>query len=402
MKVERGIYFGPDTGSGNAIPREALSGIDRPTAEFLLNDNASPVADANRARWEAARREGRLTLVQACSDSRTLIFDQNEAVVIRYIGGAIPVQPYTKLINHRSIGGVMVMAHFDGNLVSPGKSPSGCGGLKEKERQINGGTIEATEGIEHFVENHIATSDTILQACILAGATAEHTEKPVLAAAQDHLDGTVYPIAVFTNHGRRVITAIPARLLYSTQHDPKEIYTEGIPYLDDGELPDELFSCLEQNRAQVAELKRKFPNLRKIQTTQNPSMLVLTTDIRPVAMRYPSLNVPGKVFCLSVPRDKSEIDSTVQISREALVAGVNQADFPIGMALANQGDLTKTFSQLNTFFVETRNFEKSRWAAEQLTKKEWMKKWIAIPGNKILVGETQAGIASRIEVFANL
>lgn len=356
------------------------------TPQTLMADNRSEEAEKGRFAWEEARRQGSLFAIEACADSRTKIPNLEETVLIRSIASAGPVEPYTTLINSRGVGQGIILTHFDGNRAEKGKRPPGCGGLGAKETQLASGATNATEGVSHYVENQIATADTLIQACLTASAMSEQTDKPILAATQDHLDGTIYPVALYWNQGRARISAIPESLLY--KYNEAEIYENGIPHLEDSEIPDWPRRFLRANRLHVQKLYDLYPNLRQKEATQNPPLAVLTTDIRPFALRYPNLQEPGSFFSLSIPRLKDGISSTIHIPKEELATSLNQMGYPV-----------TNFSRLNTIFIETRNFDKSKAVAEELVQKPWMRPWLQDGGHQILIGETQAGVATRIEVF---
>ncbi|HVZ12167.1 MAG TPA: hypothetical protein VG965_04000 [Patescibacteria group bacterium] len=377
------------------VPREVteVRKKDKITAESLLSDNRSDKARTNITIWHENAAAGLLIESDTCGDARQEVPDLTRAVIVQSIGTAGSKEEYRGLINHRSIKAAVNVAHFAGNTVRPGVAPTGCGGLAAKEEMVAKGQQGSREGIGHYVENDIYHSDVIVQTCVSAIQMADMTDKPVLAAAQDHLTGIILPLIAFWTKGNTRYSIHNRSLtmddiLRPEKYSPSKIYRDGLPIIDEEDLPEVFHEYLMANTIETRDLHVKYPDFRERQTTQNPSTVLLSTDIRPPRLRLPeSFDEPGSVFRLSLPRRKfaNGTDISVEIPEKDLVSVVNQTQYPI-----------EHFSNVENLIIETRDFQVSLDLMGHFMAKPWMKDWREKGGKQVILVETQGGRINRI------
>lgn len=385
---------GPEAGRGFPTPESMRLGVVI-TPESLMLDNRSPKADEGRDSFERNKAEGRLRFVEGCGDARSMIPEPEETVPVRSIAAA-GTKP-DKVLKSPSVRTAVSMGHFDGETVTLGKRPTGCGGEKAKEDSLNGDQDKKpVKGIEYYVRHNIQHPDVIMQSIISAGKIARQSEKPTLAAVQDHRTATIYPIAVFLQGGVHRISQIAEEDLILYKKD--SIYSDGIPALDESMIPDEFKDFIEAGRKQVRELVVKYPNLREMQKVQNPRMIVLSTELMSMRLRFPKTSeMPGMIFKLHVPREKIGIG--ISIRSEDLEESLMQAQYPISRAVENFRKQGHSFSITDRLMIETDDMETSRDLATRLAEQEWMQDWINLQDHRIFIAQAQEGI-SNVEEFS--
>ena len=135
------------------------------------------------------------------------------------------------------------------------------------------------------------------------------------------------------------------------------------------------------------------------QAVQNPWALVISTSKIPIENRYPdyfgNLQSPFKV---DIPRAKSE--QITDIDQRTITSAINQMEYAVGKSVENHDNPNTDFSNSHVLLIETSGFDQSLKIAQQITSKEWMKKWLALPDHQILVAETRGGHTIKIEEFA--
>ncbi|MDP2638316.1 MAG: hypothetical protein Q8P26_04620, partial [Candidatus Levybacteria bacterium] len=188
-------------------PSEVMQEEIMITPKALLEDNHSTNSEQLRKTWEENRRRGNLTVYFTCGDARIWTASPEESTSIRSIAAGGSKYPYSDLVNNRGVGQIVVLDHHDGDTAEPGQIPSGCGGLAAKE-QFNGHQDKAEKGIAEYIKHEVKHPDVIVQALLTAEEIAMQTQKPVMAATQDHLTEEVFPIAVFSEGGLQKLTAI--------------------------------------------------------------------------------------------------------------------------------------------------------------------------------------------------
>lgn len=362
----------------------------------LMADNRSEDALVNRVHWDRSRKQGNLIAYFRCSDARV------KPVGLDAISwGSIAATSQAEyLAANRGIKASVVVVHFDGDSIAPGKIPLGCGGLSAKlESQTNNNGNK--EGIHKFVDEKITHPDPFIQSWVSASRIAKASGKPVLAVAQDHLTLEMHTFASFLYIDGYKITksAIDETDIIEGNYDPAKIYENGIPVLSEDEISPTFQEILDQNAKEVKILNERYPNLREMQKVQKPRMIMLSTDIRSARVRYPDTSsTPGSIFKLHVPREKAE--GAINIPTDELENCLNQLEYPIRNAISNFGNPILPFSNTDRLIIETADIHISKQLAQKTLGKDWMKEWIRLPNRKIIVVQTKSGVVSNIEYFA--
>jgi hypothetical protein len=369
--------------------------------DALFIENRSKEAARLREIWDQNRRKGKLTCFFTCGDARILTPSPEGSIAIRTIATGGSKEPYSNLLKNRGVEQIVVLDHHDGNTVKPGQKPTGCGGLAAKEQSNGHFGTQVQEGINDYIEHEVKHPDLIIQTLLTAEEISMHTNKPVMAATQDHLTEVIYPLAVFLQGGLQKLTTIHLNDIAGNLYDPSHLYSDGIPVLDDKFLPPNFMQLLEANRKETALLQKLYPDLQQKQRIQNPRMIVLSTDVRSMRVRYPKTSkTPGSLFKLNIPRKKEKLHT--DIDPKDLIRTLNQAQYPIEHALKNFNNPAQPFSQTDTVFIETGDVELSRNLAKEITKKPWMQKWLKLPKRQIILASTHAGVSYKIEYFPSM
>lgn len=364
------------------------------SVHYLEKDNHSKIADDRRKEFDSSEKKKNLILVLRCSDARMTI-PYKGVTALPTIAAGGPVHAYIPLIQNKTLKCIIVAPHFDSSTFKKGKMPQGCGGLGAKEDHKHFGNKIKKEGIHSFVDRHVYHQDVILQGCISASKIALYTEKPVLAVAQDHLTGEMFPIAAFKNFGRVTVSSVPLRYLFHDQYDPERIYKNGIPTLSEEEIPQEFKEFLKNNKSQSTNLKIKYKDLKRRQKIQNPLILCISRNMRPMEVGYPNLtSKPGTVFRIRVPRPKG---SEIKTDNFSLNNVVNQAHYPILHSVINAKDNIKPFSQMKRILIETESMKESEKILKKLKAQPWMQKWMNLPDHKIFLAQTNEGVIQKIK-----
>lgn len=361
---------GRNTGGEFYFNREAI------TVESILEDNRSAEAEKRRSEWNENRENKRLTLLNTCSDARIVIPNPTSTAVVRSIAAGRSLEPFGKLISHKSIDNVHIMGHHAGNAVVEGAAPKGCGGLGVKEDQMKHDKVPHSE-VEEWVSENVCHSDSLYHAFMKAAETQDYTDKEILLSTQDHLDHTIYPMAGFLG-----TLKTPIHYEDFGQYSSGDIYRSGIPSLSSTEIQGTSF---EQYLDKY--FNQQLPNLlasysehdRTTQEVQDPKLLLITTNVAPSEVLYPQLSRrPNRIFVETLAREK--IQDELVITDKGIKDVIAQAQYPISH-----------FSNINTVFIETGDISKSSMIAKKLTDKIWFSSWMERKGTKILVGETKAG-----------
>lgn len=363
------------------------------TPESLWEDNHSAVAEARREEFEIARLKGKLIGVDRCSDARVSIVGNSISVGTIAAAGI----PSTNLIRDRGLAAWLSLSHFAGDTVELEKMPEDCGGAKAKA-QI--GSEPRESGIEKYVSEIIKHPDPLIQTILTAEAMAEIGGKPVLAAAQDHLNHAIYPVAFFQMKDGQMTSVSAVRNIDIFNYDERRIYENGIPTITEDVLPEPIAQLLEQNRREQKETMAKYPDLERLQKVQKPRMVLLSTDPRSAKIRYPRLSqVPGSMFKVFVPREK--INGALRVHEEDLETSLSQVEYPISHAVDNAGDPEKPFSNTDTLIIETGDMAISRRMAQKtIQEHNWMQNWLQLPERKIILVQTNGGIVYDMDQLA--
>jgi hypothetical protein len=372
------VEQGRNAGGEYYFNREAI------TVESILEDNRSAEAERRRSEWNENRENKRLTLLNTCSDARIVIPNPTSTAVVRSIAAGRSLEPFGKLISHKSIDNVHIMGHHAGNKVVEGAAPRGCGGLGVKEDQMQHDKVPHSE-VEEWVSENVCHSDSLYHAFMKAAETQDYTDKEILLSTQDHLDHTIYPMAGF-------LGSLKAPIHYEDfgQYNSGDIYKSGIPSLPSTELKGTSFEqYLEKYfNEQLPDLLASYSEHdRTTQEVQDPKLLLITTNVAPSEVLYPNLSRrPNKIFVETLAREK--IQDELIITEKGVKDVISQAQYPISH-----------FTNINTVFIETGDITKSSMIAKRLTDKVWFKPWMERTGTKILVGETKAGKLEDLRKF---
>lgn len=363
--------------------------------ENLFADNQSEKAKKLSLAWEENRRQGNLWGIVTCGDARIMTPCPERLISVRSIATAGTKE--VKIFSNKGLKIVVVMSHVDGDTIETGKRPKGCGGLGAKEEALNGNHEKPIAGIQYYIDEKIEHPDPVIQAFISAREIRNTTGKPSLAVIQNHRTGKVYPFAVFFKDYQTVSKNLDGIDL--KEYSPAKIYAEGLPILPDEAIPDMFKEFLDANTQQVNEILRKYPNLKDMQKVQNPRLVVISSKLPSIRIRYPeTTDVPGLVFKLFLSREK-EGPGKISISANALRETIGQAQYPLEHAAHNFGQPDKPFSRTDRVLVETSDINVSRNLAVELAEKPWMKEWLELPDHRLLVAQNIEGISNIIEYF---
>lgn len=368
----------------------------------LLEDNQSEIAKNNILKWqEAKNKPGGLTLVILCSDARlqsTLMFDDVAIASVSTIAASGETEPFKYLLNHASIGRVIVLGHYDGDK-SKDVPVKGCGGLGGREEQLKSQTPlfpDESKDLEEFIKQ-IQTADVFLQTHLIAQKIAQLRDDslPIIAAVIDHLSYKINPVSLTLNEKGSIATVTNSELKMSPDKRKNQLPTISLDSLDEDSA---LF--FKQN-GKVVELLRASDDFRIKQKTQNPQAVVLSTAPIPIALRDPDIfGEPNSAFVVRLPFSKQvaerEVDdvqgANLKISKKYLANAAAQIKYPLHEALEhiNEG----AFSDTKTLIIETPDIAVSQEIASYLTKLKLVKEWMEKKGGQIIVSEVKSGKTS--------
>lgn len=364
----------------------------------LLTDNQSAETQDGITKWRETREAHNLIVIDKCSDARSFEDEEAGKVILPSIAASGPIEPFERVYQDPKVSAIMTLSHYSGLLERLGENPSGCGGRAGKAAQKNGsGPIEGDTN--SYIRQHVPHEDVVVNSILRALKLSRLTQKPVLAAAQDHITGLIKPLAWFQTNERgkhRGESEIPLDFLVEGGYDPSKIYEHGVPSLPIEVLPDDLAQLIIDNQNHVAALEQAFPDFNKSQEVQNPKTLLLSTSTKPARIRYPkTFGLPGTFFSLRFGRER--IDGGDIVNPDSLHEGLRQAHFPIYNSVKNHGNDAEQFSRTNTVLIETSSLDTSFDLALELAEKDWMKEWMSLEGHQILLARTRAGYTDRIE-----
>ena len=357
------------------------------TPKALFDDNRSELAHDNMIAWDLNRFDGNHIVVATCADSRLEIPMDKSVERVHTIAVGGPKEPYHNLLGGKNVQAAVALAHHDGDTVVIGEMPTGCGGegakAEIKKHGTNGGSP-----IETYIDQDVYHEDVIVQSCVSALEIASFTDKPVLAATQDHVTGEIIPLLAFwkdrsASHAIWDSSISIQDLLDPKKYDPKKIYARGIPRLNIQSLPSVFQELLKTNREEVETLHDRYPNYHDLQKNQNPHTIVLTTDIRPTRLKYPTtFDELGSFFRLTIPRikDTSGEDVGVEILPEEIERVFNQLEYPIAH-----------FSNVENIIIESPSYDWSTRIGQLLIHQEYMQEWLKKEGAQIIAAGTRGG-----------
>lgn len=383
------MHEAPKFAEGTRLPESIVI-----TPESLSADNGSDRAKALSAKWEENSRKNKLWGIVTCGDARIMTPRPDKLISVRSIAAAGTVEK--RVLGDESVELIIVMSHVDGDTIENGKRPKGCGGLGAKEEALNGNHEKATEGIQYYIDNAIEHPDPVIQALISAREIRNATGKPSLAVIQNHRTGKVYPFAALLK-GYDIISS---DLDLFKSYSEAEIYANGIPTLNELAIPEVFREFMDASKEYVSAMLRAYPNLKDMQRIQNPRMVVLSSKLPSIRIRYPEIaDFPGLVFKLFLSREKERTTGRIDITPEAQKEVMAQAQYPLVQAVRNFGKPDLPFSKTDRVLIETSAISVSKKLAGELAGKPWMKDWLALPDHQILVVQNQEGISNIIELF---
>ncbi len=352
------------------------------TAEMIVEDNKSNLARERLAEWNEARINGELTAFVRCSDARIKTPGVRSVSISNIAAAEIPTE---KLAIGTGMKTWVVLTHLSSATIEPSEMPRGCGGLAAKGHKQ---TIEGTE-IEPYVDK-IADKDAFVQSIRTAEQIADISSKPTAAFAMDHLTYKLYPIAYFEK-SRGALKRVSAMKEYEiASYDPAKIYSEGLPTIEEGLLPEEFQKLISTNTEEQKRTIERYPNLHSMQEVQNPRIVLVTTDIRTSSVKFPRLaDIPGSIFKIHLPRYKNQNET--KIGEEALDTAFRQAWYPLHQTPDNVGNPDKPFNSTDTLIIETASLDLSRELLELAKARDGIKKWLMLPTSKVILLQTNSG-----------
>lgn len=364
------------------------------TPDSLLKDNQSSEANRRSDQWEQNRGNKDIWAIVACGDARNMIPRPDKTISIRSIATA-GLKNYD-IFTSEGVKLTIVTSHIDGETILPGKRPTGCGGLAAKESTLNGIMKNSIQGIQYYINNNISHPDPIVQAFISARGIRDKSGKPSLAVIQDHRTGKVFPFAAFLTDCQ--LTARELDWMGNESYDELKIYAKGIPELPTARIPDIFTEFLEESQIQAIEMLRKYPLLKEMQKVQNPRMIVISTKLPSLRVRYPQIaDTPGIAFKLHMEREKRH-ETGITITPEMLGDVLNQAEYPIRHSVENFGT-DGPFSRTDRVLIETSDIRESRRLAQSLAEQHHTREWLALKDHKIIVIQNIRGVSNIIEEF---
>lgn len=369
------------------------------TAESLLADNQSFWARELNAQWEEKKEKGELWLEWGCGDARFILLYRN-AYHLRTITSAGRRMPYRELLRNPATQAIGIGVHYDGEETKdhPGEPPRGCGGLGLKAALLRGEAIDTSNGVGQFAERHIWSEDPIIQALISASITARLSQKPVIAYAQDHLDGTLKVVATFLNGGIDTTSAVPWDLVLPGRYNPQRLYANGIPELPLERVPEDFEDYLKEKGILSNVLAQTYKgDLRGMQKVQNRvDLVVLSSSARPFRLKYPRTGERlGGKFQISLPRERIE-GRKIRIRKEDMQDAINQLHYPISEHLKHHGKGELAFGNDFNLYIETEEWERGLELCAQLRELDWIQDWLQFPEHKIIVGQENDGVVEEI------
>lgn len=361
-----------------------------PTIDKLLEDNRSEQAEENRTAFREARLAGQIYVIRTCSDSRAVNgIPPNRCIHVPSIAAAGSELPYYEMNKFQPVLGVINAVHYDGLEFKPGEMPSKCGGLDAKKlAKIN--PERAGKMIEEYIDHQVPSEDPIITNFFNSANISTQTEKPVLAAIQDHRSGIFYPVALFLNRGTEIRTNVPINYLMQGQYSPEIVYKNGVPILDDTQLTPGFRDFFDLNKTEVERLQSEYPNFVESTENQNPEYLILTSEKTTARERYPhALAVPSSYFSIHVPRGKA--GEQAFIANDAVESVVAQAQYPL-----------EHFSNIRKVLIETPDLYQSKTLAGQLVETIDENDWVLASKSEILVAGSIRGKTTTIERFKKI
>lgn len=354
-------------------------------AERIYRANRSPASVQRRKLWEKTCSLGELVGYITCADARIYPSVHGRSIHMSSIAAGGNRNLYSELLKDKSLAWFINATHFAQTLLTTTGNLEGCGGLQAKAKQVLKGIPQVRAGIHQYVEEKIQFPDVIRQSVAGAIDLSKHTEKDVYAAVQDHISGQLFLL-------RKVVNGKPSDrndnisdLLNDT--NPKAVHkVTQLPNLSPDELPDEVNQYMEAYNKQVKHLHELFPDLMRTQNIQNPKMLIISTDRRPVGDKIADISEkPGTVFRLQAPRGIKQNGKMI-LPELGIEEVFQQAGYPFSQ-----------FDGLKTLYIETHAMDKSSELWKRMSEQPFIQQWLQQPNINIVLGEVHGGEINNIE-----
>lgn len=388
------------------------------TPQTLLEDNRK--STKNILDWqEAKKKKGSLTLFIVCSDARIVtakIFGEKTVASISSISGATDLESFKDLLQHDSIGQIVVVGHFDYQTIKDGEPPCGCGGHKVSQT-IQAGEQVPHSGLQEFVSEQILP-DFLEQIMKTVEDVSVISGKPVLGIAVEHLTSAAFPIVEHLPGKKPFMSENIKEFEWKKISDKllKDFLRFGSGMFPEIEKIDDLHEPFRQfilkNRSHILRDIDKIPKLIEKNKVQNPSTVVISTVPIPLALRFKEKfgdQNEGFVIRQSFLKKDTQIemDDVNDIVKGAIAIQdvdfdlvASQLFYPISHAIkAAKG---QDFYDTKTILIETPGFELSAQMALRLSKMDFVKEWMEKKGGKILVSSVDSGKTIDIKDWEDL
>jgi hypothetical protein len=318
------------------------------TKDSLLADNQSQKAVRRRKEVEVDEANNSQLVVIRCGDAR-YILTYRKAIAISSIAAGGPKELFRGVFSKDGAPGIIALPHDP------------CGGLGVKSILAElGGLPENPSPIERFAHNHVTDEDAL----VTAARTAKNVslivpDKLVLAAIHKQETGDILPLAVYKGG--------------------KHSFSKDIP---------ETFSdFLKYQQRYISSLKKQYPNLAEIQKNQNPELMVIGRDTRPLEVILPEITrKPGSAFRImsSRPSDGNLIDS------EDMQLIKDQATYPL-----------THFDKLSKILILAESMDASREMARRLMEMQEARVWMAKSNSEIYIARSKQGEIKEIYDYSS-
>ena len=360
------------------------------TPDSIWEDNYSPESQAGLATHDALRKAGRLTGRRRCPDARVEDLIPEETADMSYIAASGDFDSYKRLYDSSAFMDFIALGHYAGNTLGVGKAPTGCGGLAARA-VIDSGKALDLKDVQAYAERCIPHPDVLVNTFLSASETSKRTDKDVLAAVQNHLDGSIVPFAFFSGRNSQYVSSINPDLLLH-EYNPAEIYKLGyIASIPDSTLPAHLQHIVSEYRKRQMAMIIANPDYAAGQEANNPFVIYFSTDFRSPKLKVPKLaKTQNSIFLLNVPRTR--IGDSIDIDEVALNNVIDQTEYPIAHAVKNKDKPGKSFSRTKTLYVETGSMDVSRDIVRRIQERPWMAAW----DGQIIISKIRSGVIQDI------
>lgn len=212
----------------------------------------------------------------------------------------------------------------------------------------------------------------------------------------------VYPLAIVTDSGRAIISAVPLENLFSLKN--QGLYADQeFPTLSKEQLSNLTGTQLDffQNWLAVNRHQWEIPDDRFIneQRGQNPSTIVFTTEARPLSIRYPkTFGKPNTSFEITLPYLKNNEGEVIDVDINGLITGRAQLQYPFNHAASAPEN--GPFSNTVNLLIETPRMELSYKVLEKLSQDSALKAWQGSRNGKIILTEVKGGVTQEMIVVS--